>query len=83
MRYVYAVAFAIILGNAAIKLHQCKCGSHKRRRRMVGQPAFFPTTYGGFYSQTREVSCEGCGRQISLGVVTWNRLSPEMVALFI
>jgi hypothetical protein len=83
MRYVYAVAIAIILGNAAIKLHQCKCGSHRRRRRMVGQMTFFPTTYGGFFSQTEEVSCGGCGRQVSLSPVTWNRLSPEMVALFI
>ena len=83
MRTAFAITAVGVLAALAIRLHRCSCGSHRRNRRRVGEVTFFPTTYGGFFSQTEEESCAGCGKHIGLNPVTWNRFSPETVALFI
>lgn len=83
MRLALGLSMAIILTHVAVNLHKCKCGSHKRVRRVLGTPTFFPTTYGGFFSQSVEVSCGKCGRHIALRKETWNRLPSDVVALFV
>jgi hypothetical protein len=83
MRIALALAVVGIFAALAVRLHRCKCGSHKRKDAPAGQLTFIPTSYGGFYTRTVRENCADCGHDHGLRTDTWNAAPSDIVALFI